>query len=225
MHPESIHRPAVAGPCPLCGRVVHGRAAVCFCCRLVAGQLGLPLVRTVVVHEYRVGDGVHRRLRGYKDGPTAEARSRHRQLVADDLATWVDRHADVPDGWLGPSTAVTPVPSTRRPGPAPAGTLLDAVPALAARHLPLLVRGRGSAGHLAACRDGFAPAPGVGRDGLEGMRVLVFDDSVTTGARSQSAAAALRMAGAHVVGILAAGRAHPPTARGTVCNLRLLTGG
>jgi orotate phosphoribosyltransferase len=35
----------------------------------------------------------------------------------------------------------------------------------------------------------------------------VFDDSITTGSRAQSAAAALRMAGAQVVGILAVGRA------------------
>jgi hypothetical protein len=174
---------------------------------LVAGQLGLPLVRTVVVHEYRVGDDVHRRLRGYKDGPSAESRRRHRLRVADDLMTWIDRQEEGADAWVGRSTVVTPVPSTRRVGPAPAGVLLDAVPVLAARHLPLLVRGAGRAGHLAACRDGFVLEPGVERAGLEGLAVLVFDDSVTTGARSQSAAAALRMAGAHVVGILAVGRA------------------
>jgi hypothetical protein len=183
---------------------------VCFCCRLVAGQLGLPLVRTVVVREYRVGDDVHRCLRGYKDAPTAGARDRLRRRVAADLASWIDRHDDGLGAGLGPWVAVTPVPSTRRPGPAPAGALLDTVPALAARHLPLLVRGSGLPGHLTACRDGFAPGPGVGRSGLEGLPVLVFDDSVTTGARSQSAAAALRMAGAHVVGILAVGRALPP---------------
>ncbi len=164
-----------------------------------------------MVHEYRVGDDVHRRLRGYKDDTSVESRRRHRQRVADDLMTWIDRQEVGAMGWLGPSTVVTPVPSTRRVGPAPAGGLLDSVPVLAARHLPLLVRGRGRAGHLAACRDGFAPEPGVDRAGLEGLAILVFDDSVTTGARSQSAAAALRVAGAHVVGILAVGRALRPT--------------
>jgi hypothetical protein len=84
------------------------------------------------------------------------------------------------------------------------------------RHLELLGRGTGRAGHLAACRDGFALLPGVGRTGLAGLPVLVFDDSVTTGARSQSAAAALRLGGAEVVGVLVVGRAlpgiHPRTA-------------
>ncbi len=108
---------------------------------------------------------------------------------------------------LGPWALVTPVPSTRRPGPPPSGRLLDEVPALADRHLDLLGRGRGAPGHLVACRDGFAPLPGVDRAFLDGIPVLVFDDSVTTGARSQSAAAALRLAGARVVGILAVGRA------------------
>ena len=170
------------------------------------------MVPTVVVHEYRVGDDGHRRLRGYKDAPTAEARRLHRRRVVDELATWIDGFGDRVDRRLGAWTVVTPVPSTRRPGPAPAGALLDAVPALAARHLPLLARGTGALGHLTARRDGFAPAPGVDRAGLEELDVLVFDDSVTTGARSQSAAAALRLAGVDVVGILAVGRALPPEA-------------
>ena len=171
----------------------------------------MPLVPTVAVHEYRLGDDVHRRLRGYKDAPTAEARADHRRRVADDLGAWIGASGDGADRWFGPWTVVTPVPSTRRPvpAPAPAGTLLDAVPALAGRHVPLLTRGRGELGHLSASRVGFDPLPGVDRGTLEGLAVLVFDDSVTTGARSQSAAATLRLAGARVVGVLAVGRALP----------------
>jgi predicted amidophosphoribosyltransferase len=58
-----------------------------------------------------------------------------------------------------------------------------------------------------ADRNGFALLPGVDRAGLDGLPVLVFDDSITTGARAQSAAATLRLAGARVVGNLAVGRA------------------
>ena len=60
---------------------------------------------------------------------------------------------------------------------------------------------------LRAGRDVFATAPGVDRAGLDDLPVLVFDDTVTTGAAAQSAAAALRLAGARVVGVLAMGRA------------------
>ena len=193
---------------------------MCFCCRVVAHQLALPLVPSVVVADYRVGDGGHARLRGYKDAPTAAARDLHRDAVARRLTDWLDGEGRIVADGLGPWTVVTPVPSTRRPGPPPAGRLLDEVPELAVRHLDLLGRGRGAPDHLVACRDGFALLPGVDRSFLHGLPVLVFDDSVTTGARSQSAAAALRLAGAHVVGVLAVGRA----LRAQSCDSRLPLG-
>ena len=45
------------------------------------------------------------------------------------------------------------------------------------------------------------------RAGLASLPVLVFDDTSTTGAAAQSAAATLRLAGARVVGSLVMGRA------------------
>jgi predicted amidophosphoribosyltransferase len=102
---------------------------------------------------------------------------------------------------------VATVPSSSRPGVAPVEALAEGVPGLAERHLRLLVRGPGDLGHLAAERTAFVPAPGVDRAGLAGLPVLVFDDTTTTGASVQSAAAALRLAGARVVGALVVGRA------------------
>ena len=194
-------------PCVVCGGVVRGRPPVCFCCGLTARQLGLPLVPVVVMADYRVGDADHRRLRGYKDGRTAEMRVRYRRELVSWLAAWTAGHAGELVGRTGPWSVVTTVPSTHRPGPAPAEALVDGVPDLADRHLRLLGRGKGALDHLQAARDGFAPLPGVDRAGLNGLPILVFDDSVTTGARAQSAAAALRLAGGRVVGILAVGRA------------------
>jgi len=198
-----------APSCRVCGRSVVRPSAVCFCCRLVARQLGLPLVPTVVVADYRLGDRRHAGLRGYKDAPTAALRERFRQEVTDVLAAWLEANAVTLAGRLGGWAVVTPVPSTRREGPAPAGGLLDGVPALADVRLDLLDRGTARADHLHARRDGFRLLAGVDRAGLDGLPVLVFDDSVTTGARSQSAAAALRLGGARVVGVLAVGRALP----------------
>lgn len=214
--PTPVHRDPVRGGdprCPVCGRStrtpVDGRGPVCFCCRTVAAQLRLPLVPLVALSEYRVGDRSHRRLRSYKDGPVAEARDRSRDDLVAELARAVAR-PDGPTARLGRWAVVTTVPSTARPGAAPAERLVDRVPGLAERHLRLLVRGRGSGGHLRAAREVFALAPGVDRAGLAGLPVLVFDDTTTTGASAQSAAAALRLGGARVVGILAMGRALAP---------------
>ena len=199
-------------PCPVCGRAVHGHRSVCFCCRLTSRQLALPLVPVTVTGEYRVGDRDHRRLRGYKDGPTEGARTRHREALVAELSAWMSAHAGELQERTGPWSVVTAVPSTRRTGPAPVEALVDGVPLLAERHLRLLGRGRDPLDHLVAARAGFVPLPGVDRAGLVGLPVLVFDDSITTGARAQSAAAALRLAGASVVGILAVGRALAPGA-------------
>ncbi len=189
-----------------------GHAPVCFCCGTVAGQLRLPLVPLVALAEYRVGDTTHRRLRAYKDGPVAESRDRSQAVLVAELARALAHPRTGPTSRLDPWEVVTTVPSSARPGGAPAERLVDRVPRLGEHHLRLLVRGCGGGGHLRAGRDVFDLAPGVDRAGLAGLPVLVFDDTTTTGASAQSAAATLRLAGARVVGILVMGRALAPAA-------------
>jgi len=186
-----------------------GHVPVCFCCGTVAAQLRLPLVPLVALSEYRVGDRTHRRLRAYKDGPVSESRDRSRAVLVAELARALVDPRSGPVARLDRWEVVTTVPSSARPGGAPAERLVDRVPRLAERHLRLLVRGRGG-GHLRAGRDVFDLGPGVDRAGLDGLPILVFDDTTTTGASAQSAAATLRLAGARVVGILVMGRALAP---------------
>ena len=70
----------------------------------------------------------------------------------------------------------------------------------------LLVGGGGvSLGHNVASDEGFV----VGRR-VDGERVLMVDDTFTTGARAQSAASALSLAGADVVAIVPVGRVVDP---------------
>jgi hypothetical protein len=218
--------------CRLCGRSVQGHPPICFCCRLSARQLHLPVVPTVVMTEYRVGDADHARLRGYKDARNADVRCRYRAGLVAEVALWLDRHGGALVDRFGPWSIVTSVPSTRSLDRTPASALADGVPALADLHRVLLIKGSCPPGHLDARRDGFELRPGIDRAGLDGVPVLVFDDSVTTGARSQSAAATLRLAGAQVVGVLGVGRALParapspvsrPPSRGS--NLRLPAAG
>jgi adenine/guanine phosphoribosyltransferase-like PRPP-binding protein len=60
-------------------------------------------------------------------------------------------------------------------------------------------------GHNVACDSGFVASPDV-----RGTRVLVVDDTFTTGARAQSAASALQLAGARVIAVVAIGRVIDP---------------
>jgi hypothetical protein len=70
-----------------------------------------------------------------------------------------------------------------------------------------LSRGPGAVRHLRPSADAFVPASEVA-----GCRVLVVDDTWTTGAHALSAAAALTGSGATVTGILVIGRAVDPGA-------------
>jgi hypothetical protein len=121
----------------------------------------------------------------------------------------------------GPPTVVLPVPSTSRPGGAP----LDRVPGLAAHVLGALGAGRGAClplwcpgvltrtelrvGHMRAHRHAFEVPPWA-LPLVTGGRVLLLDDTYVSGARAQSAAAALGAAGAARVLIVALGRVIRP---------------
>ncbi len=203
-------------PCVVCGGPTRARFALCFCCDTTVHQLRMPLAPVLAMAEYRTGDGLHRRLRGYKDAAVAEARQVYATEVAGLVRSWLA--ADPTRLTLRFGSAwdvVATVPSTTRPGVAPTEVLVNQVPDLARGHHRLLVGGPELTDHLLAARRGFEVPPEVDRSWLRSSRVLVFDDSITTGSRAQSAAAALRMAGARVVGVLAVGRAvgGPPAHR------------
>jgi predicted amidophosphoribosyltransferase len=118
-------------------------------------------------------------------------------------------------GWrLGSSwDVVTTVPSSRRPTGAPVDAIVAGVPGLQRRHRQMLARGPSSTGHLVADRQGFVLDPGLDLHQFATKTVLVVDDSVITGARAQSAAAALRIGGVRVAGVLTVGRAFDPSRR------------
>jgi hypothetical protein len=200
--------------CKVCDGPTQPGFRLCFCCSTLVGQLRLPLAPVTAVTPYRVGDGMHRLLRGYKDAPSVGARSASVARLATVLNRWLGEHR----GTLlartrGPWDLAVGVPSSHRRVGTPVDALLEAVPALAPTHRPLLVRGSASTDHLVAARSGFAVSR-VGDGGPEtrGLRVLVVDDSFTTGARAQSAVVALRMAGIRVAGVLVVGRAVTPEA-------------
>jgi predicted amidophosphoribosyltransferase len=203
--------PSATTHCRVCDAPTAASFALCFCCATLVRQLQMPLVPLVAVADYRMGDVMHRRLRGYKDAPVAEVRAACTDRLASMLETWLlgDR-GGLYAAAVGEWDTVTTVPSSSRPTGAPVEAIVGAVPSLARRHRPLLVRGPAPTGHLLAARRGFSLPAGMGdRHRLRARRVVVVDDSVVTGARAQSAAAALRLGGAEVVGVVALGRLVP----------------
>ncbi len=156
-------------------------------------------------------------LLGYKESPVAEARARFgaivRALVHSFLMTEGPRLA----AHLGGSVDVVAlVPSTHRPGMAPLGLVdklgSDVLAALPlARWEPDLLGGaRGAGGPPPVAHMRPDPAAFMPRaddtHALAGARVVLLDDIYVSGARSQSAAAALRRSGALAALIVPVGR-------------------
>ncbi len=199
--------------CRFCGAHAAQPFALCYCCTTLIHQLRMPLVPLVAVAEFRLGDVLHRRLRRYKDAPVAELRSACTARLAAMLDTWLTTGpipARLPTE--GQWDLVVTVPSSYRPKGDPVAAVVEATPTLAARHRPLLARGPVPTGHLRAAREGFVLRPHTDLRRLRGQRVVVVDDSVVTGARAQSAAVALRLGGADVVGAVVVGRLVRPSA-------------
>jgi hypothetical protein len=151
---------------------------------------------------------------GYKEAPLAEERQRCAGQV-DALCAWfLSDHARCVAAAAGQGLVdlVLPVPSTSRPG----GSPLDRVNGLpahveealapTARWSPLLLqRTRGTIGHMRPNAAAFAVPPSA-RSTVAGARILLVDDTYVSGARAQSAAAALRRAGARATVIVPLGR-------------------
>ncbi len=97
--------------------------------------------------------------------------------------------------------ALVVVPSTDRLPPHPLAAVLGSL-RLDVPLMPALLRTTADLGFRQPNPQGFAATEAV----RPGLRLLVVDDVYTTGARANSAAVALRVAGAHVAGVLVLAR-------------------
>jgi len=218
-----------AGPgvCRVCHGPAGGSWVQCWCCRTVGEVLAdEPPPTAVAASLYRPGDVMHRRLRRYKDAPSVAERRHHVEALARILDRFLVGHeACLRRRWrawdtlaLVPSTRAGAGAGARRRGlhvPEPFEAVVDATHTLTGVPRLRLVAGSGSVGHLrpapdAFCVEGGADAAGAGR------RVLVLDDTWTTGAHARSAAVAVTRAGAEVAGVLVIGRIVDPGASAAV---------
>jgi hypothetical protein len=188
---------------------------VCFACRSVARRLGVVLAPVLPMQICPLPGPLYTVLMGYKEAPVAEARARFRPIVRTLTAGFLRAHAEcvaaLAGGW---PHFVLPVPSTVRPG----GSPIARVPGLAAdvesalpgvRWTGLLYRTDVPVGHMRPSARAFAVPPTL-RHRIAGRRLVLLDDTYVSGARSQSAAAALRRAGASSVVVVALGRVFRP---------------
>jgi len=157
---------------------------------------------------YSVAGGAwHRRLRTYKQSPPDRAAVR---TLAAILWAYVDRHERCLAAQVGAErfdvVSVVP-PST--PTRDARGALRHVVGGLCwptrARHRRLLVPTGGAARRHRFDADCFRAV-----ERLDGARVLLVEDLWATGARAQSAACALRAAGAETIALIALGRQVSP---------------
>ncbi len=179
-------------------------------------RLGLPLVPVVAVRLCPLPGALYTVLMGYKESPVAEARRRFAPMVRQLLDGFLAAHAGCVAAAAGGSVdLVLPVPSTARPSGAP----LAAVEGLGrtieerlsgARWWPAaLVRAHAPVRHMQPDVTAYA-VPASAAPLVAGRRILLVDDTYVSGARSQSAAGALRARGARAVVIVALGRVLRP---------------
>jgi predicted amidophosphoribosyltransferase len=199
-----------AGPgvCPVCHSGPRPGYHVCRSCTAVMRQVSHPTTSVVPISLFTLNSQLWHVLRNYKDGSGPSAQFLGVQVAAI-IARFAAQHLECVATVLGGAPAiVTSVPSTRvmpRPGRHPLETAVTRVGALAKLHEPLLARGPAHADHNLADDHVF-----MVRRRLSGERVLLIDDTFTTGARLQSAVSALRRSGASEVACVVVGRVIDP---------------
>lgn len=155
----------------------------------------------------RDSESAWRVLRSYKDGPADSTQQLFRLQVAALLARFIRHHALCIAGATGQQwDTVTVVPSGRaRAGEHPLEEALRRATALGALYKPLLVRSGVPLSPRAADDRKYDVTENV-----HGRRVLLVDDTFTSGSSAQSAASSLQRAGANVVSVLVVGRVIRP---------------
>jgi hypothetical protein len=194
--------PVAAGPgvCRTCFGPARPGSSRCFQCGLHAECAPGSLASVVLPMAYAVKGGpLARSLWLYKSQRPGAAAARRALTVL--LLVFLREHGRCAwraAGLTGP-THLAVVPSSRgRAGPHPLRSMTE--PYLRLPWADLSVRPGGQDGERDLDPGRFRAAP------LDGSRVLLLDDTWTTGASAQSATMALRRAGASAVAVIVLGR-------------------
>ena len=198
---------AGAGICDVCHRAPNAGYQRCYSCSEVMRQVTHPVSLVVPISLYRVGEQLHTVLRGYKDNPVAAVRDRFTQQVGGFLGRFLRDHGECiraapPGTW----DCIVAVPSGhRRIGPHPLSRAFGLIRGMDVPLLDCLTPSGEVVEHKRASDGAFVASPIVA-----GLRVLLVDDTYTSGASIQSAGTCLTLAGANVVAAVVIGRVIDP---------------
>ena len=199
--------PVGLGVCDVCHGAPNERFSRCYSCWETVDQVSFPVQWVVPISLYRVGQQLHHVLRSYKDSSVPSLRQGSKVAVAAILGRFLSDHAPCIRTATGAAwDGIVVVPSTRdRPGQHPLEAALELLKNWPNEIINCLVRGDVEIAHGRADDRGFHVSNHV-----MGRALLLVDDTFTTGARLQSAASALHLAGARVVAGLVIGRVMNP---------------
>lgn len=179
----------------------------CYSCAQAESQVARPCQLIVPVSLYDIPSQLHHLLRHYKSGVYPTREHDFSLKIISILCHFLARHAGcigsvAGGGW----DVITTVPSSGgRSGEHPLISALRRVPAVFGLHQELLAPGAVTLGHSHADDNGYRLTRG-----LNGERILLVDDTFTSGARAQSAASTLSLGSGVVVAIVPIGRVVNP---------------
>lgn len=189
--------------CSWCLGLLWGRVDACLNCEENAHALDGSVQAVVAVSLYSKPSPLRDWLTFYKDDGETLANPVAGNAIGQIFSRFIQHNAEWIAG-LNLDGAIV-VPSTLRPPPHPLAILLQSVGSIPFPILTGLSRTLEPLGHNAPHSRAFEVSPE-----LIGKRILLLDDVYTSGARSQSAAFALRSAGATVAALFVLGRRYNP---------------
>lgn len=197
--------------CPTCHTAKDEQYAYCYSCTKVNDAIGFPCPHVIPISFYMTPaddeppSPLRERMHDYKESDDPAAAQRAARDVGAILTRYLLEHGDALRRRLGAWDSLVAVPSKKHLGPPPLATALEPFGDLVGHVTPMLAAGPDPIGRSAPSADGFATT----RDVTE-RRVLLIDDTFTTGATLHSAAATLTDAGATILaGVVIARKINP----------------
>jgi len=191
--------------CPTCRSWRHPRWSHCSNCLEAESELSHVCGQVIPISLYRKPSALRDALTSYKSTPQSAAHQ-HLQLLRSILRRYMLENRRNLKGHLGGYTVACQVPSSNpRFAAHPMRGVIGDGQVLGAPLEGLLERASGPLGHRRMSDSAFRTTKEVSQH-----RVLLVDDVFTTGASAQSAASALTLSGATVVGILVIARRVDP---------------